>query len=62
MVLNTSDEEQVSGFTIPFTPGYAEHFVGAAALIGAFALVLGAMALGQEFQNTTAVSVFTSKP
>ncbi|KAL0041141.1 hypothetical protein WJX77_006230 [Trebouxia sp. C0004] len=27
-------------------PQYAEHFVGAAALLGAFGLVFGAMALG----------------
>ena len=41
-----SDEQQLPNFTIPFTPRYAEHFMGAAALIAAFGLVLGAMALG----------------
>ena len=48
MVPNSSDEQQLLGFT----PRYAEHFVGAAALIGAFALVFGAMALGQNVQST----------
>lgn len=47
MVPSSDEETQVPGFTVPFTPRYAEHFVGAAALIGAFGLVFGAMALGQ---------------
>lgn len=54
MVPNSSDEQHSSGFTIPFTPRYAEHFMGAAALIGAFALVFGAMALGEYVRADTA--------
>lgn len=54
MVHNSSDEQQLSGFAIPFTPRYAEHFMGAAALIGAFALVFGAMALGEHIKADTA--------
>ncbi|KAL3136162.1 hypothetical protein ABBQ32_007178 [Trebouxia sp. C0010 RCD-2024] len=46
MVSIRGEDKQTPSFTVPFTPRYAEHFVGAAALIGAFALVLGAMALG----------------
>ena len=48
MVPNNSNEQQLLGFT----PRYAEHFVGAAALIGAFALVFGAMALGPDAQSS----------
>lgn len=47
MVPSGDEDKQIPSFNVPFTPGYAEHFVGAAALIGAFALVFGAMALGQ---------------
>lgn len=36
------NEEQIPGSM----PRYAEHAIGAAALIGAFGLVFGAMALG----------------
>ena len=43
----SASEQQSPNLTIPFTPRYAEHFVGAAALIGAFGLVFGAMALGE---------------
>ncbi len=42
LLLNMSDVQQIPGFT----PRYAEHFIGAAALVGAFGLVFGAMALG----------------
>lgn len=41
LLLNSSDEQ-----TTDAMPRYAEHFVGAAALVGAFGLVFGAMALG----------------
>lgn len=40
--MNGSQDQPPLGFT----PRYAEHFVGAAALLGAFGLVFGAMALG----------------
>ena len=41
-LLNSSHEQQIAN---PM-PRYAEHFVGAAALLGAFGLLFGAMALG----------------
>lgn len=62
MVHNSSDEHQLSSFALPFTPRYAEHFVGAAALIGAFALVFGAMALGEHIKADTAKVACASKP
>ncbi len=42
LLLNSSHEQQIANSM----PRYAEHFVGAAALLGAFGLVFGAMALG----------------
>lgn len=41
-----SDEQPSQNLTIPFTPRYAEHFIGVAALVAAFGLVMGAMAIG----------------
>jgi len=42
LLLNSSHEQQ----DVNTMPRYAEHFVGTAALLGAFGLVFGAMALG----------------
>ena len=42
MLSDSNEDEQF----IAYTPRYAEHFVRAAALVGAFGLVFGAMALG----------------
>ena len=49
VLANVSGQLSSSEDPLPvgLAPRYAEHFVGAAALLGAFGLLFGAMALGE---------------
>ena len=52
LLLNSSHEQQIANSM----PRYAEHFVGAAALLGAFGLLFGTMALGAWWRPHCAFS------